>query len=137
MLSGRPAAPSLRRRNPRRSRRFSKKNPFPAKLLTNRKLTAEGSAKETRHFEISLEGSGLTYEAGDALGVVPMNCPRVVDDLLHALNRDGEEAVPTPDGGEAPLRTALLRHYDITKIPAQLLKCDRGAQLGSRRCATC
>jgi sulfite reductase (NADPH) flavoprotein alpha-component len=101
---------------------FSKKNPFPAKLLTNRKLTADHSAKETRHFEISLAGSRLVYEVGDALGVIPTNCPSVVDDLLRALNRDGEEAVPTPDGSESSLRTALLRHYDITKIPPQLLK---------------
>jgi sulfite reductase (NADPH) flavoprotein alpha-component len=101
---------------------FSKKNPFPAKLLTNRKLTAGHSAKETRHYEISLAGSGLVYEAGDALGVIATNGPSVVDDLLRALNRDGEEAVPMPDGGESSLRTALLRHYDITKIPPQLLK---------------
>lgn len=101
---------------------YSKKNPFPATLVANRKLTADASAKETRHYEISLAGSGLVYTPGDALGVVPTNCPALVDDLLHALNRDGEEAVPTPDGGEAPLRTALLRHYEITKVPATLLK---------------
>lgn len=107
-----PAAPAA----------FSKSNPFPAKLLVNRKLTAENSAKETRHYEISLAGSGLTYEAGDALGVIPTNCPGVVDGILRALNRDGEEAVATPNGSEAPLRTALLRNYDITKISPQLLK---------------
>jgi sulfite reductase (NADPH) flavoprotein alpha-component len=101
---------------------YSKKNPFPASLVENRKLTAEGSAKETRHYAISLEGSGLAYEPGDALGVVPTNCPSLVEDLLRALNRDGEEAVPTPDGGEAPLRAALLRHYEITKVPAPLLR---------------
>jgi sulfite reductase (NADPH) flavoprotein alpha-component len=101
---------------------YSKQNPFPARLLTNRKLTADHSGKETRHYEISLAGSGLTYEVGDALGVYPTNCPGVVDDLLRALNCDGEEAVVTPDGREAPLRNALLRHYDITKIPAPLLK---------------
>ncbi|HEY0790496.1 MAG TPA: sulfite reductase subunit alpha [Chthoniobacterales bacterium] len=108
--------------NPPAKAAYSRKNPFPAKLLTNRKLTGEGSGKETRHFEISLEGSGLVYEAGDALGVVPTNCPDLVDDLLHVLNRDGEEAVPTPDGEEESLRTALLRHYEITKVPATLLK---------------
>ncbi len=101
---------------------YSKKNPFPAALITNRKLTGDGSAKETRHFEISLAGSGLAYEVGDALGVMPTNCPALVEDILRALNRDGEEAVPAPDGGEVPLRAALLRHYEITKIPAQLLK---------------
>ncbi|MBV9488636.1 MAG: sulfite reductase subunit alpha, partial [Verrucomicrobia bacterium] len=101
---------------------YSRKNPFPAALLTNRKLTAEGSGKETRHYEISLAGSGLSYEVGDALGVIPTNCPALVDDLLHVLNCDGEEAVPTPEGEEESLRTALLRHYEITKIPATLLK---------------
>jgi len=120
-----PAAPEIQ--NPKSeiqnsAEGYSKKNPFPATLVTNRKLTADDSAKETRHFEISLAGSGLTYEVGDALGVVPTNCPALVEDILRALNRDGEEAVPTPDGGEASLRNALLRHYEITKIPAQLLK---------------
>lgn len=101
---------------------FSKNHPFPATLLGNRKLTADGSAKETRHFEIGLAGSGLTYEVGDALGVMPTNCPELVDEILRALNCDGEEAVPTPDGAGAPLRSALLRHYEITKIPTSLLK---------------
>lgn len=101
---------------------YGRHNPFPAPLLTNRLLTAEGSGKETRHFEFSLAGSGMTYEVGDALGVVPANCPKLVDEILRALNRDGEEAVPVPDGGETSLRTALLRHYEITKIPAPLLK---------------
>ena len=45
----------------------SRANPFPASLLTNRRLNAPGSAKDVRHFEISLHGSSLGYEAGDAL----------------------------------------------------------------------
>lgn len=101
---------------------YSKKNPFQAALITNRKLTADASAKETRHFEISLAGSGLTYDVGDALGVMPTNCPALVEDILRALNCDGEEAVPDPEGGEVSLRTALTRYYEITKIPGQLLK---------------
>src|SRR5947209_6459368 len=31
---------------------WTKTNPFPAQLLTNRRLNADGSQKETRHFEI-------------------------------------------------------------------------------------
>ena len=100
---------------------YSKKNPFPARLLTNRLLNAAGSDKEVRHFEISLENSGLTYEAGDALGVVPSNCPDHVSALLHALGCDGEEAVPTKDGAETALRNALLQHYDIGRPSTDLL----------------
>jgi sulfite reductase (NADPH) flavoprotein alpha-component len=101
---------------------FSRNNPFPARLLTNRKLNGEGSGKETRHFEISLEGSGLNYDAGDALGIFPGNCPALVDDVLRALGCDGEEAVPAPAGGEISLRMALTTACDITKPPAELLQ---------------
>ncbi len=101
---------------------YSRKNPFPARLLTNRLLNGANSAKEVRHYEISLEGSGLEYEVGDALGVVPTNCPALVGELLTTLGCDGEEAVPTPDGGETSLRHALAQHYDITRPSSDLIK---------------
>jgi sulfite reductase (NADPH) flavoprotein alpha-component len=101
---------------------FSRANPFPARLITNRRLNSPGSAKDTRHFEISLEGSGLAYEVGDALGVVPENCPAVVDEIVHALGCDGEEAVKDPKGAETSLRSALLRSYVVTRPTTGLLR---------------
>jgi sulfite reductase (NADPH) flavoprotein alpha-component len=70
----------------------TKDNPYPSKLLVNRLLT-EGSDKETRHFELSLSESGLSYEPGDSLGVIPQNDPKVVRDLLAAVGLSGEEEV--------------------------------------------
>ncbi len=112
----------------------SKKNPFPAPLLTNRQLNAPGSAKETRHFEFSLEGSDLDYEVGDALGVVPANCPTLVDEILGALSFTGEESIPGTDGQTIALRDALLRQYEITKIPQALLRAmaERSGNAGLR-----
>ena len=101
---------------------YNRTNPFPARLITNRKLNAAGSAKDTRHFEISLEGSGLSYEAGDALGVMPQNCPALVDEIIHALGCDGEEGVTEPSGKETSLRSALLRCYQITKAGNPLVQ---------------
>ena len=111
---------------------YSKKNPFPARLLANRLLNAEGSGKEVRHYEISLAGSGLIYEVGDALGVVPANCNELVGEVLGALGCDGEEAVKTPEGSETSLRLALAQHYDITRPSGELLKAaaERGAAGG-------
>jgi sulfite reductase (NADPH) flavoprotein alpha-component len=106
-----------------RAEGFSRKNPFPGVLLTNRRLTADGSGKEVRHFEISLEGSGLAYEVGDALGVQPINCPVLVGELLQVLHFDGEEAVLVPSGGgEISLRKALSDHFEITKPGPELLQ---------------
>lgn len=100
---------------------WSRKNPFPARLAVNRLLTRSGSEKEVRHFEIALAGSNLRYEVGDALGVMPTNCPELVSELLAMLGCDGEEAVPT-DAGEMPLRLALAQHFDVTRPSTDLLK---------------
>ena len=97
-----------------------RKNPFPAKLLRNLKLSREGSAKDVRHFELSLQDSGLSYEVGDALGVFPSNCPVLVSEILTALDCDGEEAVQA-GGRELSLRLALTQHFDITKPSNELL----------------
>lgn len=104
------------------TRSYSRMNPFPARLLVNRLLTGEGSAKEVRHFAISLEGSGLNYEVGDALGVLPANCPALVSDILAVLGCDGEEGVKAPDGSETSFRNALLRHYRVTQPASSLLE---------------
>ena len=98
---------------------FSKKRPFPSAVLKNYNLNGPG-AKQTNHVEISLEGSGLEYEVGDALGVYPENPAGVVDEIIAALPfRAGE--VPTSTGEEVSLREALIRHYDIGNINKALI----------------
>ncbi len=100
---------------------YSKANPFPARLLTNRKLNAAGSEKETRHFEISLVGSDLNYEAGDALGIFPANCPTLVGDLLTVLGCQGDEIVAAPSG-DLPFRKVLANTFDLTRPSPELLQ---------------
>ena len=68
---------------------FSRENPFPAEVLANQRLTARDATKDVRHIEIALDGSGLTYEPGDALGVWHENPPEVVDEVLEAARLDG------------------------------------------------
>jgi sulfite reductase (NADPH) flavoprotein alpha-component len=101
---------------------YSRANPFAARLLAKRNLNGPGSAKETHHLEFSLAGSGLVYQPGDALGVMPANCPELVGGVLEALGCDGEEAVLDSDRHETSLRNALLRHYQITAIPQTLIE---------------
>ena len=70
----------------------TKDKPYQSQILVNRLLN-QGSDKETRHFELSLQDSGLTYEPGDSLGVIPQNNPKVVDDLISATGLSGSEEV--------------------------------------------
>ena len=95
---------------------YSMKNPFPADVLGVRAVTKPGSAKETIHVDYSLEGSGLSYTTGDALGVLPCNDPALIDALITAIGLDATEEVPLPDGTSATLREALISSYDIISI---------------------
>ena len=101
---------------------FSKKRPFPSPLLAHRRLCGAGSPKDTRHFEFSLEGSGLTYEVGDALGVVPRNDPGLVDELIQRAGCSPDDTVRTPDNKSATLREALISSFAITGISRKFLK---------------
>jgi sulfite reductase (NADPH) flavoprotein alpha-component len=86
-------------------------------------MNGDDSNKETRHVEISLAGSDMEYEVGDAMGVVPSNCPTLVDDFIEALGFSGTEIVPGKNGEEVPLREALLSHYEIgSDVPTDLLE---------------
>ena len=100
---------------------YGKKNPFPSEILNNYDLNKEGSAKQTNHIELSLEGSELEYEAGDALGVMSLNPPEIVDEILAALPFNTKDEVPLPNGGEGSLRDALIKHYDIRKLTKAFL----------------
>lgn len=99
---------------------FGRSNPYPSLLLSRTRLSGHDSAKEINHLVFRLPESGLSYEAGDALGVLPRNCPGLVDELLAALGWDGEEAVPAPGGESVPLKLALTTRYDLGKPTAEL-----------------
>ncbi|MGQ5110299.1 assimilatory sulfite reductase (NADPH) flavoprotein subunit [Bacillus halotolerans] len=102
---------------------YSRTNPFRAEVLENLNLNGRGSNKETRHVELSLEGSGLTYEPGDSLGVYPENDPELVDLLLQEMNWDPEEIVTLNKQGDVrPLKEALISHYEITVLTKPLLE---------------
>ena len=98
---------------------YNRKNPFPAKLSVNRIVTALDSSKETRHYEISIAGSGLSYEAGDAMCVIPTNCPELVAEILNVLGCSGQEEEPV-NSELMPLSEALRTHFEI-KLPSKEL----------------
>lgn len=108
---------------------YSNKNPFPARHAVNLKLTGAASEKDTRHHEISLEGSGLNYLAGDALGLIPTNCTELVEEIIKALHASGDEPVSGRDGQPKPLRQALFSDYAITFVEKKFVEAaaERGA----------
>ena len=100
--------------------RYSREQPFTATVLANDRITGRGAGRDVRHLEISLEGSGLSYKPGDALGVWHDNPPAVVDAVLAALGATGEESVVI-EGTTRSLREWLGREREITRLTRPFL----------------
>ena len=100
---------------------YTRGNPFPAKVITNRSLCGEGSEKDTRHFELDLKGWGLSYEVGDSMTVWPTNDPTLVDEIIKKIGAKSDEPVKSPSR-ETTLREALLRDCRITQTTPKFLK---------------
>ena len=88
----------------------TKANPYTARLVTNQLLTTATAAKETRHFEIDI--NGLSYEPGDAIGIVPENDIALVNAIMDhgGWSTDDE------------LRHLLLHKHDITNPSKDLIQ---------------
>ncbi|CAM5371589.1 bifunctional nitrate reductase/sulfite reductase flavoprotein subunit alpha [Streptomyces purpurascens] len=93
-----------------------------ARLVGNQLLSRPGAGKEVRRFTFDTSGTDLAYEAGDALGVRPVNAPALVDEWLAVTGLDGTTAVQVKGVGEVPFAEALHRHFDITRITPDLLR---------------
>jgi sulfite reductase (NADPH) flavoprotein alpha-component len=100
---------------------YGKKNPFPAETIDTVVLNGEGSHKETIHLEFSLAASGLSYEPGDALAVLPVNAPDVVKAILQASKLTGNEEIEVKNVGRKLLADALREDYDITALSRAVL----------------
>ncbi|MFM7181765.1 MAG: sulfite reductase flavoprotein subunit alpha [Verrucomicrobiales bacterium] len=100
---------------------YGKKHPFPSPLKRKFLLNGPGSAKETWHLEFDLEGSGMGYEPGDALAIVPKNAPDVVEAILAAGKFSANTRISLKDDETYTLADALTGHLDITGLTSVVL----------------
>lgn len=92
---------------------YNKKFPFKASLLTSQKITGRDSVKDIRHIEVSLEDSGIQYQAGDALGVWFNNDEQLVSDLLELLAIDKNESIKLAEQS-LTIFEALVEKLELT-----------------------
>ncbi|MSQ91819.1 MAG: assimilatory sulfite reductase (NADPH) flavoprotein subunit [Gammaproteobacteria bacterium] len=99
---------------------WSRERPFTAELLANQRITIGNHVRDVRHIELSLAGSGLHYEPGDALGVVAENPPQSVEAVLSAARLTGSE--PVERHGKARDLAGWLRSgLEITRVTKPLI----------------
>ena len=99
---------------------WNKQTPYTASLLTSQKITGRDSGKDVRHIEIDLEGSGITYQPGDALGVWYENSSDLVAAILDQVSLSGIESIEL-DGDSISIHSALVNKFEITASNPQLV----------------
>lgn len=101
---------------------FTRESPLMASLVEKRSLTQADSSKSTLHLSFSIEGTGLSYEAGDACGVIPSNDPNLVAEILQELRLNGNEQVPSAKSGMTTLHDALSHQLQITRLNRKIVQ---------------
>lgn len=99
---------------------WSREKPFAAELLANQRITVGGGVRDVRHIELSLAGSGLRYEPGDAIGVVSENPPETVAAVLASARLDGTQSIER-SGEVRALADWLQKSLEITRIARPLI----------------
>ena len=97
------------------AQKYTRNNPYMSYVRENYLLTGEGSEKETRHIELTLD-EGMTYTPGDAVGIVPENRTEAVADVLKALGYKGDERVLDHYKVGISLEEALRTRLGIGKL---------------------
>lgn len=100
--------------------RYTRTNPFSAPVFEKVFLHGRGSDRQTVHLELSVDAS-LKFEPGDAAGVLPVNAPGLVDEVLAITGLDASEKV-TLGGREQTLREALTKELELSKLTPDVVE---------------
>ena len=100
--------------------KFTRDRPFQAEVLLNQPITGRDSDKDIRHLELSLAGSKLQYEPGDALGVWPVQDDTLVARILDAAGLNAADAIEH-QGVRRPLGEWLGRYRELTVLTRPFL----------------
>lgn len=106
--------------------RWSRTNPFNARVEQIQKITGAGSDKDIYHIELSLEEAKLNYEAGDALGVWASNDPEMVDWILTELKIGPSEIVSYKEQ-DMTISKVLTDDLEITRLTCDTVVAYAGA----------
>jgi sulfite reductase (NADPH) flavoprotein alpha-component len=86
--------------------KYAAEHPLEAEISALVNLNGTGSTRETWHAEFAFDDPAFTYQPGDAVGLLPENDPRLVDELLQTVGL----------GSDAALLLKLQKSHDVTTL---------------------
>ncbi|MFB9375829.1 molybdopterin-dependent oxidoreductase [Kineococcus gynurae] len=94
---------------------YSRSHPLSTTTTLNRRLNREGSSKEVRQVGFALPAD-FTYEAGDALGVWPVNSPEVVEEFLRRSGVEASATIEVAGVGRTGWADAATHHLELLRV---------------------
>lgn len=96
---------------------YSRAHPYLARIKERSLLTGPSSTKKTYHINLDISDAEIPFNVGDSIGVLPMNDPQIVDQILHRLKATGQEEIHDPRSNASFLfRDYLLHKANINKV---------------------
>ena len=106
----------------------SRSRPVEIMFASRTRLNKPGSNKETWHIDLGLGDSGLTYSAGDSLGIFPRNDPALVDAVIAAAGMPADFPI-----ADRTLRETLTDDCSLGAAPDMLFELISHIVGGERR----
>ncbi len=107
---------------------YNKAQPFLSRIKERSLLNKQGSSKQTYHIVLDIADSGIQFDVGDSIAVLPQNDPVIVKDFLSALQANGEEKICDRRSGETLSLQHFLSHKtNLARVNSSLLEqiCTR------------
>ncbi|XP_015986488.2 NADPH-dependent diflavin oxidoreductase 1 isoform X3 [Rousettus aegyptiacus] len=116
----------------------SERQPFLARMVTNRRVTGPSHFQDVRLIEFDITGSGINFAAGDVVLILPQNAASHVQQFCQALGLDPNQCftlrprepdVSCPERLPQPcsVRHLVSQYLDIASVPRrsffELLAC--------------
>ncbi|XP_046901451.1 NADPH-dependent diflavin oxidoreductase 1 isoform X1 [Hypomesus transpacificus] len=100
---------SDRLRMPENETTPSQSNPFPARMVSNQRVTHTSHFQDVRHIEFDITGSNIEFTAGDVVMMRPCNAVEDVEQFcqLLRLNPDTQFTLVSTDDSSAPVPSQL------------------------------
>ncbi|KAL3041269.1 hypothetical protein OYC64_019463 [Pagothenia borchgrevinki] len=105
----------------------SQSRPFPARLVSNCRVTDSSHFQDVRHIEFDISGSDIQFSAGDVVMMYPCNALEDVQQFCELLRLDpgamfslratGSTAVPPRLPQPCSLRHLVEKHLDVAAVP--------------------
>ena len=101
---------------------YTRFRPFLASIKERYPLSLEGSQKSTHHLVLDLTDSGIVYQAGDTLGILPQNAPELVEKTLQAMRGETETLIFDKQGeNHWPLHEYLRTQANLATITRKVV----------------